>query len=444
MFNQQIFTKLFLPIDNSALVVFRMVFGLLLFLEAAGAIVTGWVFETFVEPSLTFTFIGFEWLQPLPGYGMYFYYAIMSFFGLMVMVGFYYRIGIAAYTVLWTITYLLQKSHYNNHYYLLILICVFMILMPAHHYYSWDVRKNPDIQSLTCPAWCKWVFILQLFIVFTYAGISKLYPDWIQGDPIRIWFNGKEHYYLIGGLLQQKWLQIMVVYGGILYDLLVIPLLLWKRTRLLTLGVSIFFHGFNSAVFQIGIFPYLMIGMIVFFFEEETIRKLFFKNKPVPDKVSAVSHLNTYQSILLWGMMFYFAVQLMLPLRFLMYPGNVHWTEEGHRLAWKMMLRVKSGYISFTAKDPETGESQLILLKDYLTPNQQRKISTRPDMIWQFAQYLKKDLQQKGWKQVEVYAKTSTSLNGRKRQPLIDPDVNLAGVEWQRFKHSPWILPLAE
>ena len=127
-----------------------------------------------------------------------------------------------------------------------------------------------------------------------------------------------------------------------------------------------------------------------------------------------------------------------------MYPGNVHWTEEGHRLAWKMMLRVKSGYISFTAKDPETGESQLILLKDYLTPNQRRKISTRPDMIWQFAQYLKKDLQQKGWKQVEVYAKTSTSLNGRKRQPLIDPDVNLAGVEWQRFKHSPWILPLTE
>ena len=62
---------LFKHIDNSALIVFRILFGLLIFLEAVGAILTGWVRKTLVEPEFTFSFIGFEWLQPLPGNGMY-------------------------------------------------------------------------------------------------------------------------------------------------------------------------------------------------------------------------------------------------------------------------------------------------------------------------------------------------------------------------------------
>ena len=81
MFNKFLFKQ----IDNSALIVFRIIFGLLCFLESVGAIFTGWVKKTLVEPQSTFNFIGFEWLQPLPGNGMYFYYAIMGLFGLFVM-----------------------------------------------------------------------------------------------------------------------------------------------------------------------------------------------------------------------------------------------------------------------------------------------------------------------------------------------------------------------
>ena len=64
---------LFRHIDNSALIVFRIAFGLLIFLEAVGAILTGWVKRTMIDPQFTFSFIGFEWLQPLPGYWMYAY-----------------------------------------------------------------------------------------------------------------------------------------------------------------------------------------------------------------------------------------------------------------------------------------------------------------------------------------------------------------------------------
>ena len=61
---------LFKRIDNSPLIVFRIIFGLLCFLESVGAIFTGWIKRTLVDPEFTFNFIGLDFLQPLPGNGM--------------------------------------------------------------------------------------------------------------------------------------------------------------------------------------------------------------------------------------------------------------------------------------------------------------------------------------------------------------------------------------
>ena len=61
----------FKSVDNIGLMLWRIAFGLLITLESFGAIFTGWVKEVLIAPSFTFSFIGFEWLQPLPGYGMY-------------------------------------------------------------------------------------------------------------------------------------------------------------------------------------------------------------------------------------------------------------------------------------------------------------------------------------------------------------------------------------
>ena len=60
-------------------------------------------------------------------------------------------------------------------------------------------------------------------------------------------------------------------------------------------------------------------------------------------------------------------------------------------------------------------------------------------MIWQFAQHLKEEYASKG-QQVKVFAKAKVKLNGSKYEYLIDPEVDLASVSWQRFKHSDWIL----
>lgn len=429
---------LFKHIDNSGLIVFRMIFGLLCFLEAVGAVFTGWIRRTLIEPEFTFSFIGFEWLQPLPGNWMYVYYFVMGILGLLIMVGYKYRFSMLMFALMWTATYLMQKSSYNNHYYLLFLLSFLMVFLPANRYASIDVKLNPSLKRLSMPSWCKWVFVLQLFILYTYASIAKLYPDWLDTSVIAILMKNKASYPIIGELLQQTPVHYVLAYGGILFDGLIIPLLLYKPTRKYAFLVSIFFHLFNSIVFQIGIFPYLSLAFSLFFFEPKTIQKIFLKKKPFYNSNEVI--VPKYSNVLIVLFSIYFLIHISLPLRHHFFEDDVLWTEEGHRLSWRMMLRAKNGRTTYSVIDAETNSPIPIKLNDYLTKKQQRSASTKPDVIWQFAQHLKQDFAKKG-KTVKVYVKSYVSVNGKPSKQLIDPKIDLANEEWHHFKHHDWILP---
>jgi len=432
---------LFKHIDNSALIVFRIIFGLLCFLESVGANFTGWVKHTLVDPDFTFNFIGFEFLQPLPGNGMYYYYAIMGIFGLLIMVGYKYRFSMFAFTIMWSATYLMQKSSYNNHYYLLMLLSGIMVFLPAHKYASVDVKLNPEIKSYSMPQWCRWVIIIQLFIVYTYASVAKFYPDWLDTSVIKMMMEGKKHYVFVGDFLQQKWLHYVLAYGGILFDGLIVPLLLFKQTRKYAFIGSVFFHVFNSFIFQIGIFPYLALAFSLFFFPTEKIQKLFLKKKPC--YTSGEISIPKLKTPLIIGFSIYFIIQIGLPLRHHFIEDNVLRTEEGHRLSWRMMLRIKSGQISYWVENKDSGKRTHIDLNKYLSTKQKRSASTKPDIMWQFAQLLKQDFKNKG-QDVAVYINCKVSVNGKPYKTLINPDIDIANVEWDVFNHSNWILPLKE
>ncbi|MEQ9437607.1 MAG: HTTM domain-containing protein [Cyclobacteriaceae bacterium] len=428
-------------VDNSALVLFRIAFGLLIAAEGGGAIATGWVRRVFVEPKFTFNFIGFDFLQVFVGETMYLVYGLLAVAGLMVMLGYRYRLAMLTYAILWTLCYLLQKTSYNNHYYLLMLLCWIMVFMPAHRYFSLDVRQGRVTTAVTCPRWCIVVFVVQLWIVYTFAALAKVYPDWLAGIPIQLWFVSKANYWLIGPLLQQEWMQTAVIYGGIAFDGLIVPALLWKRTRPFAFAAALFFHGFNSAVFHIGIFPYLAMALCAFFFPGEQIRQRFFKRKlPMTNEVKLQSKYTLAPWMIAVGVI-YFLWQVYLPLRHYLYEGNVFWTEEGHRMSWRMMLRTKSGSVRFQVEDLKTGETWWAEPRDYLTAKQARKLGTHPDLIWQFSQFLEKMYRERGFEDVAIYAHGDVSLNGHVRAPLVDSSVDLSAVPWEPFHHAAWIYP---
>lgn len=430
---------LFQRIDNSPLLIFRIFFGILISLESFGAIATGWVKRNLIDPQYHFPFIDFEWLRPLPGTGMYFYFIAMGILGIFIAIGFKYRLSIITFTLLWIATYLMQKTAYNNHYYLLILISFLMCFLPAHKSRSFDVKLNSKLETNSMYSYVKWAIALQLFIVYTYASIAKMYGDWLDFSMIKVLMHPRKDYYLVGELLQQPWLHKIIGTAGIFFDLLIIPALLWRPTRKFAFILSIFFHLFNSIVFQIGIFPYLALAFSVFFFDPEIIRAIFFKQKK-PVTSTPVS-LPPYKNYLLVGSAIYFIIQLALPLRHYVIKDDVLWTEEGHRMSWRMMLRSRTGKGNFRVIDNNSKEVYNIKHKDYLTPAQQRKVFAYPDFAWQFAQFLKTEFK-KDNKNVSVFLKNSNiSINGKPYVPFIDGNTDLANEPWKPFAHHNWILP---
>tara|TARA_R110000850_G_scaffold71718_1_gene158151 strand:+ start:7497 stop:8816 length:1320 start_codon:yes stop_codon:yes gene_type:complete len=429
---------LFKQIDNSPLLIFRIFFGILVSLECYGAIATGWVKKNLIDPEFTFNFIGLDWLQPLPGIGMYLYFIVMGTLGIFIALGYRYRFSAGAFALLWTAVYLMQKTAYNNHYYLLILIALIMAFMPANRDYSLDARRNPSIRTNHMSAYLKWAIVLQLFIVYTYASVAKLYGDWLDFSIIEILFKNKKYYPIIGGLLQEPLVHRVVGISGILFDLLIVPALLWKPTRKWAFVASLFFHLFNSIVFQIGIFPYLALAFTVFFFEPETIRKLFFKKKePYLENVLTVP---PQRELVLGILSLYFLIQLVLPIRHYFIKDDVLWTEEGHRMSWRMMLRSRTGITTFKIVNHTTGNSYLVNLDDYLSRGQKSKIKSYPDFMWQFAQRLRREYTEKG-EDISVFVNSRVSINGKPYQEFIDPKIDLGNVSWNYFGHNDWILP---
>lgn len=430
---------LFKQVDNSALVVFRVFFGLLITIEAWGAIFTGWIKRSFIEPQFTFNFIGFEFLQPLPGNGMIWFYGIMGLFGIFVMLGYKYRLSMLAYTLMWSAVYLMQKTSYNNHYYLLMLLCMIMFFLPAHRWLSIDAWKDKSLRSISMPRWVWLLIVIQLWIVFTYASIAKMYPDWLDGNLPAILMSAKSDYWLVGDFLQKPWIRYAIAYFGLIFDLLIIPALLWRRTRWIAFIAAIFFHLFNSFIFHIGIFPYLSLAFSLFFFPSKDINRWFlFRRKPYYEGDEVI--VPSYRKPLIAIMAGWFIIQLALPLRHWFFQDNVLWTEEGHRLSWRMMLRSKSGRSTFKVVEKGTTDTIYVKKADYLSRKQLRAINSKPDMLWQFAQRLKEDYADRG-KDVQVFIDAKVSVNGRPMRRLIDPKVDMAAEKWQHFKHHDWILP---
>ncbi len=441
------------PVGNAPLVVWRVAFGLLMLLESWGAIATGWVRANVASPDYTFPFLGFDWLGHLGGPVAYVYFAVMGAAAAGVMLGYRYRLSATALALLWAGAYLSQKTSYNNHYYLAVLLCGAMVLTPdAAERASLDARRRGSTR-LAHPRWITLGAKLMLLIVFSYGAVAKLYPGWLNGDFVRVGFGGKAHFWLIGDLLQEPLFQSFITYGALAFDAAIIPLLWWRPTRRLAWFGLLAFNVFNSAVFHIGIFPYLVLAFTVFFFDPAQVER-WFRLPPKP----AAGALPGGQDVLAtappqapaqpmpvlataaFGL--FFAVQALLPLRHHLFPGDVNWTEEGHRLSWRMMTRSKSGSVTLEARNPATDQRERVPSGLGLSPKQRSQVATKPDFLYQWVQRLREHYRdERGWPTVELYVTESeVYLNGRGPYPLFAPGVDLAAAQWNYTGHQPWVL----
>lgn len=421
------------PVDPASLAVFRIAFGLLMFVESVVYLGKGWVRELYIEPEFHFTFPGFGWVHPWPGEGMILAFALMAAASLLVAAGWCYRVAAFLLFAGLAHVFLIDAAEYLNHLYLICLIALLMVFAPAHRIWSFDAMRMPEPRVRTIPQGWVWLLWLQIGVPYFYGGIAKLNPDWLRGEPLRMWLARRADFPWVGKWFTEEWVVYIFSYGGLLLDLAFVPMLLWKRTRLAAYGLVLCFNGMNAWLFDIGIFPWMMMAASLIFFRPDWPR-FGRRGKPALSPSPALLSRPVMTGMALWA-----AVQLLLPFRHWLYPGDVAWTEEGHMFSWRMKLRDKQAEeMTFWVRDPESGHEWGIEPGDFLTERQKARMAGQPDMIHQFALHLAEEYRREYDMEVEVRVDAIVSLNGGKPAPLIDPEADLA-AQPRDLRCKPWI-----
>jgi vitamin K-dependent gamma-carboxylase len=228
--------------------------------------------------------------------------------------------------------------------------------------------KKPSEYRSQVPFFWLFPFPALMAVVYLYGGFAKLNADWLQAEPLRSWLKPKSDMPIIGGLISHEWTAWFMSYGGLFFDLTIVFFLLSKRFRKGAFWIVIFFHGLNHLVFNIGIFPFLSVVLTLMFFPPESHTQFWKKlsnrfsftrkwwqswterihsepeiSTTIPS-VATKKFLNICLALIL-------IFHLTIPFRHHLYPGDVAWTEEGHKYAWRMKLRSKHGYGYFEIEE---------------------------------------------------------------------------------------------
>jgi len=425
--------RLFAPVDIAPLIFFRITFGLLMLIEIGAYTFSGYLRELCIDPKIHFTYYGFSWVSPPPGNWMYLLAGVAMVSAVGIMLGFYYRLSALVFGFVFTWVFLIEQANYMNHFYLICLLSFVAAALPANRAFSLDARRNPGLRRETAPAWTIWILQAHMAIAYFYGGLAKINWDWLNAGPIRVWFTLGTTSTKLPDFLKTEFVFYLVSYSGLLLDLLLVPLLLWKRTRWMAIVFAAVFHLTNSWLFQIGVFPFLSLAMTLLFLPPRWHRKIL-RLGPQKDLPAFTNPTNRWIAV---PLLTYLVLQLLIPFRHWLYPGPAHWTEEGHRFAWHMMLRSKRGDAYFIVRDA-AGKLWRIDPAEVLNRRQYRKLTGQPDMLLQFAHYLR-DRGKPG--ELSVFAVSYVSLNGRPRSLLVDPEIDLAKVR-RSLRHAAWILPI--
>ena len=428
------------PVDGASAAAFRILFGLLGLLAVARFFAYDWIDALYIAPAHHFAYPGFGWVQPWPGWGMYAHFAALGLLSIGIAAGYRWRICAALFGIGFTYVELLDQTTYLNHYYLVSLLALLLAVLPL---------SGPAV-----PRWAIWTLRCQIGIVYVFAGIAKLNPDWLlHALPLRIWLYQHGELPLAGPLLAATGTAYIMSWAGALFDLAVVPALLWRRTRIFAYAALAAFHLLTGLLFpQLGIFPWLMIASALLFFPPDWPHRLRAQLRwrpydaaaaltpPAPQRIRRSRSSAAIAGAV--ALALFVLLQITLPLRHYAYPGNVRWNEQGYRLAWRVMLSEKTGFVQYRVRHPATGQTWTAFPDAYLTPLQTERMAIQPTLILQTAHIIAADFAERGYPGVAVYADAWVAFNGRPNAQLIDPETDLAAIKpGLALAPKRWILP---
>ncbi len=434
-------------VSGESLAFLRIAFGAIGLLSALRLFANGWVSSLLTDPANHLRYPGLGWVPVPPGWIVHVLVAAVALASLGVLLGLFHRWSVAVFLVSFTWVELIEATLYLNHYWFMTLVGATLLVVPASARWSLDSRRRGQSDV---PAAAVWVLRFQVGAVYAFAGLAKLHGDWLDGLPLSLWLPSRADLWLLGDVLEWRSTAVVASWAGAVFDCTVVGFLLWRRTRLAAWCVLVVFHLATWILFPvIGVFPFLMIPMATIMFEPDWPSRLagrFAQQSCRPEQAAASvptpsSAQSPARTRLLAGVaLLWVALQLALPLRHHLYPGDHRWTGEGLRFGWNVMLVEKAGDVTFVVTDPRTGETWHDEATSLYTPAQLRVMRTDPEMIRQAATEVARANGATPEAPLEVRARAVVSLNGRPPAVLVDPEVDLAAVASGPM-HRAWIMP---
>jgi len=459
----------FAPHSIAPLVMFRILFGAAMMLGVVRFLLLGWVDVQYVKPTVHFAYYGFEWIPPLHdalqattnGWSIYAVFAIMLAAALGITLGAWYRASAVAYFLTFSYVELIDKTYYLNHYYFVSLVALLMTVLPAERECSVDVWRKPTLRLSSVPRWTVDILKFQVALVYVYAGVAKMQSEWLfRAMPLAIWLPANDTLPLIGVWLRERWVAYAFSWAGMVYDTTIIAWLIYPKTRAIAYVAVIVFHVLTGLMFQIGVFPLVMITLTPVFFSVQfhercvsALKRLAKAEQPQQEQTQDLqarfpAHSSLGQRLVLAALATYVIVQILFPWRWLLYQDRISykqlfWTEEGYRFGWRVMLMEKAGTATFYVKDSSTGKEGEVVNREFLNEHQEKQMAMQPDMLLEFAQHLRAYYAARGVHKPSVRAEVYVTLNGEPSRLYVDSTVNLA-AERDSWQPKRWILPLSQ
>jgi hypothetical protein len=139
----------------------------------------------------------------------------------------------------------------------------------------------------------------------------------------------------------------------------------------------------------------------------------------------------------------YLLWQFLFPLKHFLFAGPSDWTGQGSFFAWRMLTVDRAEAVRIRVDIPGQGTIGYVELGKYLNNTQLAKMTMTPKQYLRFAHFIRDEMRANaGVDDAQIYVDLKRRLNERPFQQVIDPDLDLAKVEYREFANADYLLPL--
>lgn len=401
------------PVSGAGLRLLRVVAGSLVALTCGRALVHGWIDTLWIATPGRLPYPMLGWV-PVPPRGVLVgLVALCGMAGAAAALGIAQRalLGVAAGGMLWLGA--LDAAAYLNHEVLLVTLAALLAILPA---------------GRRVPRWAVLAPRVLVGSVYLWAAVAKLDASWLAGRPLHLWLATHADLQLVGPLLVRPQVAPVLAWTGLAFDLLVVPALAWRRTRVAALVVVVLFHAATALLFPLGVFPWLMVGAALGAFAPRGLPLV-----PGVGREATGGGWGTHRRLAAAALV---SLCALAPVRAVL-PGSRPAVDgTGDHLAWRVMDHDRAGFVTWIVTDRATGATWEEPASDRLAPHQVRQLGATVSLLPGAARAVRAAWAREG-RDVEVRAEAVLSVDGRRAVTVADPAVDLSRVGWS-VGHPRW------